>query len=137
MRSALDQNGSAANERLRRGAEIRRDVLGVAYTEPKGEETPFQAAFRSFTISNCWGSVWVRDGLDFKTRSIINLAMLAALARWHEFDVHVRGAMNNGVSDDEILEVILQVGVYAGIPVAAEAVRRAEAVIHTVRAENL
>jgi 4-carboxymuconolactone decarboxylase len=123
----------SASDRLARGAEIRREVLGAEYADAKGEETPFQAAFRDFTIANCWGSVWVREGLDRKQRSMLNLAMLAALARWHEFEVHVRGAIRNGVSDDEIIEIVLQVGVYAGVPVAAEAMRRAESVVRAVR----
>jgi 4-carboxymuconolactone decarboxylase len=68
--------------------------------------------------------------LERKTRSMLNLAMLLALGRWHEFEVHVRGALNNGVTDDEIIEIILQAGVYAGIPVAAEGFRIAERVIN-------
>jgi 4-carboxymuconolactone decarboxylase len=117
------------------GARIRREVLGAAYTEPSGPQSAFQDAFRAFTIDNCWGSVWVREGLDRKTRSMLNLAMLAVLARWHEFEVHVRGALNNGVTDDEIIEIVLQAGVYGGIPIAAEAMRNAEKVVKTVRSE--
>jgi 4-carboxymuconolactone decarboxylase len=120
-------------DRLARGAAIRREVLGAGHTDPKGDESPFAAAFREFTIANCWGSVWVRDGLDRKQRSMLNLAMLAALARWHEYEVHVRGAITNGVTDDEMIEIVLQVGVYAGIPVAAEAMRRTESVVRAIR----
>ncbi|MFN2461382.1 MAG: carboxymuconolactone decarboxylase family protein, partial [Candidatus Velthaea sp.] len=85
---------------------------------------------------HCWGNVWVRPGLDRKTRSMLNLAMLSALARWHEFGVHVRGALNNGVTEDEIAEVLLQAGVYAGVPIASEGFRTALEVIKTVRAER-
>jgi 4-carboxymuconolactone decarboxylase len=121
---------------LELATQIRREVLGAGYADPKGPQSPFQEAFRDFTLRNCWGSVWTRDGLDRKTRSMLNLAMLAALARWNEFDVHVRGAINNGVTDEEIIEVVLQAGVYAGVPIASEAMKRAESVVRTVRAEQ-
>ena len=67
---------------------------------------------------------------------MLNLAMLAAMARWHEFEIHVRGALNNGVTEDEIIEVILQAGVYAGVPIASEAMRVAERAVATYRQES-
>ena len=69
---------------------------------------PFYQNFVDFTEEFCWGNVWIRPGLDRKTRSLLNLAMLSVMARWHEFEVHVRGALNNGVTKDEIAEVLLQ-----------------------------
>jgi 4-carboxymuconolactone decarboxylase len=117
-------------QRLEAGRQIRREVLGAAYVDRPGPEpTRMQREFGRFTIENCWGSVWTRPGLDRKTRSMLNLAMLSAMARWHEFEVHVRGAVNNGVTEDEIVEIILQSGVYAGIPIAAEAFRIADRVL--------
>jgi 4-carboxymuconolactone decarboxylase len=112
------------------GARIRKEVLGASHV--KGGATPphlFDAVFLEFTEDFCWGNVWNRDGLTRPMRSMLNLAMLAALGRWHEFEVHVRGAVNNGVKEEEIAEVLLQAGVYAGIPVAAEGLRRAKAVL--------
>jgi 4-carboxymuconolactone decarboxylase len=118
-------------ERLALGRQIRAEVLGRKHTEQAGANpNKFQSAFRKFTEENCWGTVWVRPGLERKTRSMLNLAMLAAMARWHEFEVHVRGGLNNGVTDDEMIEIVLQVGVYAGVPVAAEAMRIVDRVVN-------
>jgi 4-carboxymuconolactone decarboxylase len=111
------------------GRRIRKEVLGAAHVKPVTEPTVFDTLFQAFTEDFCWGNVWNRDALPRKTRSMLNLAMLSAMGRWHEFEVHVRGALNNGVSADEIAEVLLQAGVYAGIPVAAEGMRRAKAVV--------
>ncbi len=113
------------------GKQIRAEVLGLEYVNRPGPTpTKFQRAFQHFTNAHCWGNVWIRPGLERKTRSMLNLAMLAAMARWHEFEVHVRGALNNGVSEDEIVEIVLQAGVYAGVPIAAEAMRIAERVVN-------
>jgi alkylhydroperoxidase/carboxymuconolactone decarboxylase family protein YurZ len=88
------------------------------------------------SAAKCWGYAWLRDGLTHKTRSMLNVCMLAALARWHEFEVHVRGALNNGVTAEEIAEILLHTAVYAGIPIASEGFRRADAVIKAVAAEK-
>lgn len=111
------------------GAAVRREVLGANHVAAPAQANLFDETFTAFTEDFCWGNVWTRPGLSRQTRSMLNLAMLAALGRWHEFEVHVRGAINNGVSDEEIAEVLLQAGVYAGIPVAAEGLRRAKAVV--------
>lgn len=114
-------------EKLELGRQVRTDVLGAAYAGDKSTpRSKFQQAFQDFTIENCWASVWTRPGLPHKTRSMLNIAMLASMARWREFGIHVRGAINNGVTEEEIIEVILQAGVYAGVPIAAEAMRAAE-----------
>jgi 4-carboxymuconolactone decarboxylase len=124
------------SERRTRGAEVRREVLGAAYVDANRKAANnFTQHFVEFTNTACWGNVWLRDGLDRKTRSMLNLAMLSAMGRWHEFEVHTRGALNNGVTADEIAEILLQAGVYAGIPVAAEGFRRANEVIERVAAE--
>jgi 4-carboxymuconolactone decarboxylase len=121
------------------GAAVRREVLGaerVAATAASAANDPFYQHFVDFTTTQCWGYIWTRPGLDRKTRSLLNLAMLSAMARWHEFAVHVRGALNNGVTEDEIAEVLLQAGVYAGVPIAAEGFKVAREVIREVRAES-
>ena len=124
-------------ERHAQGAAVRREVLGAAYVDSgKKAVNPFMQHFIDFTQQQCWGYTWLRPGLTRKQRSMLNLAMLTALARWGELEVHTRGALNNGVTEDEIAEVILQAAVYAGIPVAAEGFRRANSVIKTVRAEK-
>jgi len=112
-------------------------VLGTGHV--KGMATnvdPFYQNFIDFTEEFCWGNVWVRPGLERKTRSMLNLAMLSVMARWHEFEVHVRGALNNGVTKEEIAEILLQAGVYGGVPIAAEAFRAARRVFEAVEAES-
>ena len=104
-------------ERARQGAKVRRDVLGAAYVDAgKQQANPFTQHFIEFTQTQCWGNVWLREGLSHQTRSMLNVCMLAALARWHEFEVHVRGALNNGVTAEQIAEILLHTAVYAGIP---------------------
>jgi len=124
-------------ERVQLGAKVRREVLGAAYVDSgKQQANPFTQNFIEFTQTQCWGNVWLREGLSRKVRSMLNLAMLSAMARWHEFEVHVRGALNNGVTAEEIAEILLQAGVYAGVPIASEGFRRANAVINEVAAEK-
>jgi len=124
------------SERARQGAKVRREVLGAAYVDAGKQKTnAFTEHFIEFTQAQCWGNVWLRDGLSRKTRSQLNVCMLAALARWHEFEVHVRGALNNGVTTEEIAEILLHTAVYAGIPIASEGFRRADAIISEVKGE--
>ena len=124
-------------ERAEQGAKVRREVLGAAYVDSgKRQVNPFTQNFIEFTQTQCWGNVWLRDGLPRKTRSMLNVCMLAAMGRWEEFEVHVRGALNNGVTSEEIAEILLQTGVYAGVPVAADAFRRANKIIIEVEAEK-
>ena len=124
-------------ERAKLGAKVRREVLGAAYVDSgKQQANAFTQNFIEFTQTQCWGNVWLRDGLSHKTRSMLNVAMLAAMARWHEFEVHIRGALNNGVTPEEIAEILLQAAVYAGIPIAAEGFRRANTIIGEVAAEK-
>lgn len=122
-------------ERIALGTKIRAEVLGLEHVSAGSTNpTKFQQAFREFTVEYCWGNVWVRPGLERKTRSMLNLGMLAVMARWSEFAVHVRGAVNNGVTEDEMIEVVLQAGVYAGVPVAAEAMRIVEKIVNETNA---
>jgi 4-carboxymuconolactone decarboxylase len=127
----------SVKERAQQGAKVRREVLGAAYVDAgKQKANPFTQHFIEFTQTQCWGNVWLREGLSRKTRSMLTVCMLAALARWHEFEVHVRGALNNGVTPEEIAEILLHTGVYAGIPIASEGFRRANQIIGEVAAEK-
>jgi 4-carboxymuconolactone decarboxylase len=125
-----------SSERRAVGAQIRKEVLGSSHTQGNANPHLFDSVFLEFTEDFCWGNVWSRPGLTRPIRSMLNLAMLASLGRWHEFEVHVRGAVNNGVTEEEIAEVLLQAGVYAGIPVAAEALRRAKSVLVALKANT-
>jgi 4-carboxymuconolactone decarboxylase len=120
---------TTSTERRAIGAQIRKEVLGASHIQRNDTPHLFDSVFLAFTEDFCWGNVWSRPGLTRPVRSMLNLAMLASLGRWHEFEVHTRGALNNGVTEEEIAEVLLQAGVYAGIPVAAEALRRAKSVL--------
>ena len=119
------------------GAKVRREVLGAEHVDRgKAQADRFSQHFIDFVEEYCWGNVWVRPGLDRKTRSMLNVAMLAAMARWHEFELHVGGALNNGVTEDEIAEILLQVGVYAGAPCSSEGFRAAKRVIDARKQET-
>ena len=111
------------------GLAVRREVLGSDYVDRSiAAADPFTRSLQEFVTEWCWGGVWTRPGLPRKTRSLLNLAMLTALNRPHEIKLHVRGAINNGVTRDEIKEVFLQAGVYAGVPAAVDAFRAAKEV---------
>lgn len=116
--------------KFEQGLQIRKEVLGADYVDAAlGRESVFDGAFQELVTEWCWGSIWSRPGIDRKTRSIINLAMLAALNKPSELRLHVRGALNNGVSVEEIKEVLLQVTVYCGVPAGLEAFNVADKVI--------
>lgn len=116
--------------RLDAGTEVRREVLGAEHVERSMESaTAFGRPIQELVTEYCWGAVWARPGLDRRTRSLINLAMLTALNRRHELTIHVRGALNNGVTPEEILETLLQATVYCGVPAGMDAFRTAEAVL--------
>jgi 4-carboxymuconolactone decarboxylase len=112
------------------GLAIRRAVLGADYVD-RSLEAPsdLMAALQEMTTSWCWGYVWGRPGLERKTRSMLNLAILTALGRSAELKLHVRGALNNGVSPDEIKEALLHATVYCGIPAGLEAFKAADEVL--------
>ena len=105
------------SELFRKGLEVRREVLGADYVDGSlARADDFMAAFQKLTTEFAWGEIWSRPGLPRKTRSMLNLAMLTALNRPAELRLHVRGALNNGVTRDEIKEVLLQTAIYCGIP---------------------
>lgn len=122
---------------FQKGLKVRREVLGDAYVAPSlANADELSAPLQKLVTEWCWGEIWTRPGLDRKTRSFLNLAMLIALNRPHEVKIHVRGALNNGVTEDEIVEVILQAAVYCGVPAALDAMRVAQDVIRTMRTER-
>jgi|SRR3984893_10625349 4-carboxymuconolactone decarboxylase len=119
------------------GLAVRREVLGAEYVDRSlAAADPFTRELQNFVTEWCWGGVWTRPGLARKTRSLLNLAMLTALNRPHEIKLHVRGAMNNGVTREEMTEVFLQAGVYAGVPAAVDAFRAAKEVFDEVDKEK-
>jgi 4-carboxymuconolactone decarboxylase len=119
------------------GLAVRREVLGAEFVDRAiASADPFTQTLQEFVTEWCWGGVWTRSGLPRKTRSLLNLAMLAALNRPHEVKLHVRGAINNGVSREEMAEVFLQAGVYAGVPAAVDAFRAAKEVFDQLDQEK-
>ena len=122
--------------RLERGNQVRREVLGDAHVNRSlTAATDFTRVVQEYVTATCWGDVWSRPGLDRRTRSLLNLGMLTALNRPHEFAVHVRGALRNGCTVEEIQEVLLQTAAYCGAPAALESFRTAERVIQEVMQE--
>src|ERR1700739_2059312 len=120
----------ADSERLRRGTEVRREVLGDGPGDRSlAQATDFSRPLQELVTTVCWNDIWARPGLDRRTRSLVNLAMLTALNRMHEFATHARGAIRNGGRITEIQEVILQTAAYCGAPAALESVRVAERVL--------
>ena len=108
------------------GMKHRKAVLGAAYVDNSmASADDFMMTFQEVTTEYCWGYVWGRPGLPKKTRSMLNLAMLAALNRGPELKLHVNGALNNGLTKDEIKEIFLQVAIYCGIPAGLDAFKTA------------
>jgi 4-carboxymuconolactone decarboxylase len=109
-----------------RGLKVRREVLGADYVDKQiASADDFNRPMQNLVTEYCWGSIWNRPGLDRRTRSMLNLAMLSTLNRHHEFKAHVKGAIKNGVTKQEITEVLLQVAIYCGVPAGVEHFRLA------------
>lgn len=124
-------------ETFERGLEIRKSVLGADYVEKSLKAADdFTMPLQELVTEYCWGAVWGRDGLPHKIRSIVNLAMISALNRPHELKLHVKGALRNGVSKDEIREILLQVAIYCGVPCAIDAFRTAREAFAEMDAET-
>jgi len=122
-----DKRDETMAELFDRGLALRREVLGPAYVDKSmSAANEFMMAFQEITTEYCWGYVWSRPGLDKKTRSMLNLAMLSALNRGPELRLHINGALNNGVTKDEMKEIFLQVGIYCGIPACLDAFKTAK-----------
>jgi 4-carboxymuconolactone decarboxylase len=112
-----------------KGLAIRRSVLGEEYVDNAIKTADdFSRPLQELVTQYCWGEIWGRPGLDRKTRSLINLAMISALNRPHEVKMHIKGALNNGLTKDQIQEVFLQVAIYCGVPAAVDSFRLAREV---------
>ena len=117
-------------KRFEEGLVVRRQVLGADYVDRAiAEADEFTRPLQELVTEYCWGTVWTRPGLPRKTRSLLNLAMLTALNRPHELRLHVRGALRNGCTRDEIMEVFLQAAIYCGVPAAIDSFRIAREVL--------
>ena len=118
-----------ADDRFQKGMAMRKAILGEDHVaRAEARKTEFDADFQRFITETAWGSVWTRPGLDPKIRSMLAIAMLAALGRKEELALHVRATRNTGVSADELKEILMQVAVYAGVPAANTAFAVAKAV---------
>ncbi len=114
----------------KQGLATRRAVLGDAYVDAAlGKATAFTAPLQELVTRHAWGNTWQREGIDLRTRSIVTVSMLVALGRMHELKVHVRGALNNGVTKQELQEIFLHASVYCGFPAAVDAFRAAAEVV--------
>jgi 4-carboxymuconolactone decarboxylase len=123
-------------EMFEKGLGIRRAVLGAEFVDKAiATANDFNRPLQELVTQYCWGEVWGRPGLERKTRSLLNLAMLSALNRPHEVKMHIKGALNNGVTKDEIKEVFLQVAIYCGVPAAVDSFRLAKEVFDELDAK--
>ena len=117
------------DERAKNGLQTRRAVLGADYVDKAmASVDEFNEEFVELLNTYCWNDIWNRPGLPRKTRSVLNLGMLVALGKEHELKLHINGALNNGLSKDEIKEVLLQTAIYCGVPAAVVAFRAAKEV---------
>ncbi|MGG1558607.1 4-carboxymuconolactone decarboxylase [Geobacillus thermoleovorans] len=119
-------------DRFDAGLEVRREVLGEEYVNQSLKSADeFTMDLQQLVTEYCWGEVWTRPGLSRKMRSMINIAMLTALNRPHELKLHIRGALRNGVSKEEIKEILLQTAIYCGVPAAIDSFRVAREVFES------
>jgi 4-carboxymuconolactone decarboxylase len=115
---------------LQAGLATRRAVLGHDYVQAALDKaTPFNQPLQELVTRHAWGNTWQRKGIDLRTRSIVTVSMLVALGKMHELKIHVRGALNNGVTPAELQEIFMHASVYCGFPAAVEAFRTASEVI--------
>ena len=119
-----------------KGLAVRKEVLGAEYVEKSlGAADDFNRPFQELVTEYSWGAVWTRDGLTRQSRSILNLGMLSALGRSHELKLHIKGALTNGVTREEIREVFMQVAIYCGVPAGVESFRCAREVFAELDAQ--
>jgi len=123
------------DDQYHRGLATRREVMGDPFVDRAlASTTPFTQPIQDHISRAAWGDVWQRPGLDRKTRSLVTVAMLTALGKQHELKGHVRGALNNGATAEEIQEVLLHAAIYCGIPTSVEAFRTAAEVVEPPKA---
>lgn len=117
-----------------KGLEIRKSVLGAEFVEKSiASADDFNMPMQELVTEYCWGAVWGRETLEKKTRSMLNLAMIAALNRPHELKMHIKGALRNGVTKDEIREIFMQVAIYCGVPAGVDSFRVAREAFEEVK----
>jgi 4-carboxymuconolactone decarboxylase len=120
--------------KFQRGLATRKAVLGAEYVEKSiAEADDFNWPMQQLTTEYCWDEIWNRPGLDRRSRSLLNLGMISALNRPHELRLHVRGAINNGITPAELQEVFLQVAIYCGVPAALDSLRNAREVLKEMK----
>jgi 4-carboxymuconolactone decarboxylase len=125
-----------SKELFEAGLAVRKSVLGAEFVENAiASADDFNRPLQELVTEYCWGACWTREGLDKKTRSMLNLAMLTALNRPHELKMHVKGALRNGVTKEEIREVLLQTAIYCGVPAGVDAFRTAKEAIKEYEAK--
>ncbi|MEJ2098733.1 MAG: 4-carboxymuconolactone decarboxylase [Desulfobacterales bacterium] len=125
------------SELFEKGLRVRREVLGGEYVDASiSQADDFNRPLQELVTEYCWGTVWTRPGLDRKTRSLLNLAMLTALNRPHEVKLHIRGALNNGCSKNDIMEVLLQTAIYCGVPAAVDSFRAAKETFQEIESKK-
>ncbi|WP_439150693.1 carboxymuconolactone decarboxylase family protein [Sulfitobacter sp.] len=128
-----DSGERERSEAFERGLKTRREVLGDAYVDASlGKATDFSWPMQQLVTEYCWDEIWNRPGLSRRDRSILNLGMISALNRQHELRTHVRGALNNGLTKEEIAEIFLQVAIYCGVPAAIDSFRSAQQVLDEI-----
>ncbi len=127
---------SFEGDMFEQGLTIRREVLGDAYVDKSlAAATDYSAPLQKLITEWCWGEIWGRPGLDRKLRSVLNLGMTMALNRPNEFKVHARGALTNGLSREEIVEIVLQGAIYCGAPASLDAMRIVQGLFDELDAE--
>jgi 4-carboxymuconolactone decarboxylase len=125
----ITRENAMNKEAFEKGLTTRREVLGAEYVDASIRNADdFNRPMQELVTEYCWNEIWNRPGLDRRTRSFLNLAMITALNRPHELKLHVRGAINNGLTKDEIREVFLQAAIYCGVPAAIDSFRSAKEV---------
>jgi 4-carboxymuconolactone decarboxylase len=124
------------NDLFERGLAVRREVLGTEYVDQSiAGADEFTRTMAEWSTAYCWGALWTRPGLDRRSRSIVNLAMISALNRPRELKLHIKAALKNGLTREEIKEIFLQVAVYAGVPAGIDSFRIAKEAFSEVHGE--
>lgn len=133
MSTAHFGSGRDSSEKFEDGLKTRREVLGDAYVENSlSKATDFSWPMQKLVTEYCWDEIWNRPGLSRRDRSMLNLGIISVLNRQHELKAHVRGALNNGVTREEITEIFLQVAIYSGVPAAIDSFRSAQDVLNDI-----
>ena len=122
---------------MEEGLKVRKEVVGADYVERSMKNAdPFNQRFQEIVSEYCWGVVWTDKTLSRRERSILNLGMIAALGKMHEFELHFRGALRNGLTEDDLRAVLTQIAVYCGIPVGVDCFRTAKQVLSETRGKS-